>query len=78
METEMELSEYQMKILKETRDSFYDGVNKGEPFHWRDTGPDEIWDHAFRAGMECMLKTLGGTPATRRPPKFQKPYTGQA
>lgn len=33
------------------RDKYYDGLNKGDPMHWRDVGPDEIWDAAWQAAM---------------------------
>lgn len=31
------------------RSAFYKGVALGDPMHWRDLGPDDIWDAAWAA-----------------------------
>ena len=38
------------------RDKYYEGLNKGDPMHWRNVGPDEIWDAAWQAAMTAMRK----------------------
>jgi hypothetical protein len=43
-----------MKI--KLRDKYYEGLNKGDPMHWRNVGPDEIWDAAWQAAMTAMRK----------------------
>lgn len=46
-----EANEQARAKMIEARDAYYDGVNKGNPLHWRDVGPDEIWQAAWDAAL---------------------------
>lgn len=35
------------------RDEWYEGINDGKPYHWRDVGPDEIWAAAWDAATKA-------------------------
>lgn len=35
------------------RDAFYKGADRGEPMHWRDIGPDELWNAAWAAATKA-------------------------
>ena len=36
----------------QARDAFYKGADRGEPMHWRDVGPDELWNAAWEAATK--------------------------
>lgn len=52
------MSEPEDSISIQCRDAFYEGVDKGYPRHWRDIGPDEIWDYAWQACAERNSKVI--------------------
>ena len=37
--------------LRETRDLAYSNFDKGIPVHWRDIGPDDLWEFAWQAAI---------------------------
>jgi len=54
-------SAVERRVRDAARDAWYDGINKGTPYHWRDVGPDEIWAAAWEAATNRA--------ATKRAPK---------
>jgi len=46
-------SAVERRVRDAARDAWYDGINKGTPYHWRDVGPDEIWAAAWEAASNA-------------------------
>lgn len=42
-------SAVERSVRDAARDEWYEGINNGSPYHWRDVGPDEIWAAAWDA-----------------------------
>lgn len=42
-------SAVERRVRDAARNEWYEGINNGKPYHWRDVGPDEIWAAAWEA-----------------------------
>lgn len=42
------------------RKTFYENADRGEPMHWRDMGPDEVWNAAWEMAIKTEREVCAG------------------
>lgn len=42
------------------RAAFYKSADRGEPMHWREMVPDEVWNAAWAAGVAAEREACAG------------------